>query len=368
MLALRKARTRLLLNHPFFGTLVCSTPIVEDRSVPTAATDMTSIFYNPDFFGSISTDEVLGVMAHEIMHIVLKHGLRREGRNPKLWNYACDYAINPVLIDSGFKLPDGCLLDAKYCGLSAEVIYEQLQQQQNQKPKSGQPQPGEGDGDGGNPLGQDLKEPTNMDGEAKARVERSIQQRVAQAANMARMAGKVPAGLERLIDGILNPEVPWQTLLRDYMTRITHDNESWSRRNRRFNVYLPARHNQRMGEIIIIGDTSGSISAAELNKVAAEVNAISDAVQPERIRVLWADTKVQREEVFEPGETITLSPTGGGGTDMRVPLDHAEQFEPQVVVLVTDGYTPWPQVEPPYPLIVCCTTPAKVPVGQVVRI
>ena len=65
---------------------------------------------------------------------------------------------------------------------------------------------------------------------------------------------------------------------------------------------------------------------------------------------------------------IKLEPKGGGGTDMRVPLKYAEQFDPKVVVLFTDGYTPWPKEEPPYPLIVCCTTNVEVPVGQVIRI
>ena len=113
---------------------------------------------------------------------------------------------------------------------------------------------------------------------------------------------------------------------------------------------------------------SGSISAKEINQVVTEVNAISEYMRPERIRVVYADAEVAGEDVFEDGDAIVCQPKGGGGTDMRVPLEHVVQYEPEVVVMITDGYTPWPSVDPDYPLIVCCTTKTEVPIGQVVRI
>jgi predicted metal-dependent peptidase len=136
--------------------------------------------------------------------------------------------------------------------------------------------------------------------------------------------------LERLIGEILDPVVPWPIILRDYMTRVTKDDEQWNRRNRRFqSVYLPARHSEKMGEIVLIGDTSGSIGNDELCKYMAEAGAIAEDVRPERIRILWADTKVAGEQVFEDGEPIVAKPKGGGGTDMRVPLKHAESTSPR---------------------------------------
>lgn len=378
---LQKAKARMLIGHPFFATLLLSTPVIEDRTIPTAATDMKVIRYNPDFFAPLTIGQIAFVLAHEVLHIAFAHGFRRMERHPLGWNIAADYAINLLLKEAGFEFVEGGLLDEQYKGMSAEQIYEKLKQDQQkgkgpdgsgrQPGKSGgkQPSNGFGSGDKVPGVGQDILDPDVSSPEDAVEAQRQIQQKVAQAANMARMAGKLSGSLERFVDEVLNPKVPWPALLRDYMTRVTHDTESWSRRNRRFtDIYLPARHNYRMGEIIVIGDTSGSISAEELNKVGAEVSSISDLMQPERIRVLWADTSVAKEQVFEPGEVLTFEPAGGGGTDMRVPLDHAEQYDPQVVVLITDGYTPWPDVPPSYPLIVCCTTDAAVPVGEVVRI
>lgn len=389
-----KARAKLLIQHPFFASLVMSSPCVMTTEVPTAATDGKKFYFNPEFMNSLSIDENMGVQAHEAMHDALLHVVRLSGRNHRIWNMACDYSINHIILESGLKLPDGCLVDKELGKNSADVNYDILMQksedqrkqnrQKNGQPgkdgqqgKSGSGDPLEsGDSKGGGAgddlkedvLGRDMREAEGGDPAEMAKREQEIRQRVAQAANIARMAGKMPAGLERFIDKILNPQVPWQEYLREYMTRMVKSEESWSKRNRRFaDVYLPTRYSERMGELVVIADTSGSIGGPELNQIAAEIRAIAEEVKPERIRTLWADTEVAREEVFECGDELIFHPAGGGGTDMRVPLKHVTQYEPEVVVMITDGYTPWPKDEPDYPLIVVCTTDAKVPIGQVVR-
>lgn len=371
---LQKARARLLLNHPFFATLLLSTPMIECKDIPTAATDMKSIMYNPDFFAELSGGVTEFVLAHEVSHIIFEHGLRLRGRDPRMWNVACDYAINWILKDSGFELYKDCLISSAYANMSAEQIYEILQKKYppQPQPQDGNGQPAPSTGSNGLPqdgLGQDVREPQVGCKDELARVQRSIQQRVAQAATIAKMAGRMSATLERFVNEILNPTVPWPDLLRDYMTRTVHDDENWSRRNRRLSdVYLPARHSQRMGEIVVIGDVSGSVGQAEFDRITAEITGIAEMMLPERVRVVWADTQVVKEETFECGEPLKFTACGGGGTDMRVPLNHVLQYDPQIVVLITDGYSPWPEVEPDYPLIVCCTTDYKVPVGQVVRV
>lgn len=372
---MQRARGKMMIKHPFFATLMVTTPWVETRDLPTAGTDMEKIYFNPDFMESLGTvEKAMFVIAHEVMHIAFNHGQRLHTRNPMIWNIACDFAINLILAESGFELPDCALYDKKWEGKSADDIYEELMKlvdKARQKGQSGEPGqgniPGFDDMHGGK---GDLMQPAHADNPAKAaELERSIKQRVAQAATTARMAGKVSAGLDRFINDVLDPKVPWPDLLRDYMTRVTKDDESWGRRNRRFrDIYLPARHSEKMGEIIVIGDTSGSIGPEELQQVATEVQAVADQVKPERIRVMWADTRVCGEQVFEEGELILVKPKGGGGTDMRVPLREAEKYEPHVVILITDGYTPWPEGEPPYPLIVCCTTEVEPPVGSLVKI
>src|SRR5574343_619242 len=374
MTKMSKARARLLVQHPFFASLVTSSPWIATRDIPTAATDSKNYYYNPDFMESLPLDENMGVQVHEVWHDALFHVLRRNGRNPRIWNMACDYSINQMILNQGLKLPQGCLVDRELGENSADVNYEILMKkaEEEKKKRRERGEQGEGGGDPGDgmpsdALGDDIKEPAGMDPAERVKREQEIRHRVAQAANVARMVGKMPADLERLINEVLNPRLPWEHYLQEYMTRVVKSDETWAKRNRRFSVYLPSRFSQSMGPIGLIGDTSGSISNEDLNLVAAEFSGIAEAVKPERIHMLWADTRVAREDTFEAGDPLVFNAKGGGGTDIRVPLKHMEQYEPEVVVLVTDGFTPLSIEEPPNPLIVVCTTNAPVPVGQVIR-
>lgn len=365
---LQKARARLLMQSPFFGSLVVSTPMLPRDDIPTAATDMVKIYYNPAFFDRLTVPQIVFVLAHEVMHIALEHGFRRNGRNPRLFNVACDYAINLVLKECGFELIDGVLIDHKWAGMNSEEIYDKLLEDAPPPPPSGGSQ-GDEDGDARGGMGDDLMDPDQSDPDAYARAKDEVRGRIVQATTMARMAGQMNGALARAIDDVLNPPVPWPERLRPYMHQVVRANESWSRRNRRFShIYLPDRHDVQLGPIAIIGDTSGSIGNEELSVMAGTVADIAAEVSPERIHMVWADHHVAGEQVFERGEVPAPEPIGGGGTDMRVPLLHVEQYLPEVTILITDGYTPWPDVEPDFPLIVICTTDAPVPVGEVIRV
>lgn len=399
---LKKVRAKMLVLHPFFATLMMSMPMIERRDIPTAATDMKQLFINPDFIDSIDDNVLMFVIAHEIMHTALVHGIRLQGRDPMRWNVATDYAINLILNDSKFKVWDQALLDEKYRDLSADAIYNQLKKEdedrakqqpqdggQGQPDPNGQPQQGQGQGAGppqppgkGAPtagqagsghetpmLGDLIQPEATGDPVAEDRLRKDIQQRVAQAASIARMTGNLPGSIERFVQQVLEPKVPWFETLRHLMTEFDKSDEDWAHRNRRFAMYLPTDHAEaRLGEFVVIGDTSGSIGDEEMDEFMAEVRAVFEDCKPERTRLIWADTEVAGEQEFDEHDELIARPKGGGGTDMRVPLKYVEKYEPTFVVLFTDGHTPWPKEEPPYPLIVCCTTQVKVPIGEAIRI
>jgi predicted metal-dependent peptidase len=420
-----KAKAQLIVRHPFYANILLSTSLIEERPAKnakidrklgyaptpmakfTGCTDMRSIWYNIGFIEANPIEIVLFFLVHEVMHIVLKHGLRRQHRNHVRWNIACDFAINWMLKKSGFVIWERALCDPQYAGMSAEMIYELREKKfQEEKQKKierikrdldneeknegdesvrrddpedddsspdesgwGEPHPGKR-GEGTSDYGQDelewedIVEAAESDPELKRQIEREIERKVAQAATVAKMQGKLPGNLDRIIGGILNPPMRWQDVLRNYMTAKARDDESWAHRNRRFSgVYLPARHSEAMGEIVVIGDTSGSVSNAELAQIGEELREIAEVLHPERTRIIWADAAVAGEETFEPGEPIVLHPKGGGGTDMRVPLKHAEQYDPIVCLMFTDCYTPWPSAEPSFPLIVLSSTKIVAPIG-----
>lgn len=365
--AIGAAKARLVTKSPFWAMLVLNTPIVETAEPPcalpsgqawTACTDGRTIWVNHDWAATLPAAQVMFLLAHEAAHIMFDHcETRRIGsRNRAVWGMAADYVINWLLKEDGFEVIPGSLLDSRYTTY-AEEVYEQLL---TDCPL------GSDASIGG--IGDDLT-PGDMTAAEATENRQRVKQLVAQAATVERMAGRLSDPLARLIGDVLEPALPWPDLLRTYMQQVTRDGESWARRDRRFpETYLPGRHAVQLGPICVIVDSSGSISDKELSRAIEEIRAVAELVQPESIRVLSADTQVRSEQVLERGDTVAVTVSGGGGTDMCVPLVYVEQYNPCVVILITDGHTPWPTAEPPYPLIVCCTTDEVPPVGQLVRV
>ena len=126
------------------------------------ATDGVSLYYNPEFVETLNAATLAGTLAHEVMHPALHHHVRRSGRDPKRWNMACDFAINPLLVDAGLNLPEGVLLDNRFRGMSAEQIYNLLESEAAQDSGS-EDEESESGGDRSNaeqPSAGDANEPS----------------------------------------------------------------------------------------------------------------------------------------------------------------------------------------------------------------
>src|SRR5215472_6621846 len=386
----------------FFASILLQTPMIEDPTCPTAWTNMVVIGYNPAFIESLDVPTAKFVIIHEIMHIILKHGLRLCGRDPEEWNRCCDYAINIILKDLGFKIWQWALIDERYRGMTAEQIYLTRQQEREKEREQGkgkgkgkQPGPGPGRGQGkGQPqpgqgsqpqptqpppeqtqggLGGDLKPVPAATADTRDRIEHEINKTLARATAIAREHGVMPGILETIITATYEDPVPWDQVLVDYMSACLKTEENWRRRNRRYSdVILPSYKSDGMDELTIVADSSGSMfNKAIFERIAVAVNYIVTTIKPMIVRVVWADdSEMSSIDVFENGAEVMLHPKGGGGTDMRKPLTYVqEHFSPEVVLLLTDGYTPWLETPPPYPLIIGCITNAPCPdYASVVRI
>ena len=130
---IQTARAELILTRQFYAVLVGQVEPVPSWQFPTMATDSVKHYFNPAFIASLSPKKVLGVQAHESEHDARHHSTRRGARDPKLWNMACDYAINPDLIAEGFELPDGILFRKEFAGMAAEDIYRILFDEQQKE-------------------------------------------------------------------------------------------------------------------------------------------------------------------------------------------------------------------------------------------
>ena len=125
---LSAARTRLILDKPFLGALVLRLPLqaADAKWCATTGTDAKKFYYNPEYIEELRADEAQFVLAHEALHCALSHFARREHRVKHRWDIACDYAINPILLDEGLKPPPGSLMLREYRGMTAEEIYPMI--------------------------------------------------------------------------------------------------------------------------------------------------------------------------------------------------------------------------------------------------
>lgn len=391
---IQKARTTLLLDHPFFGTLLFRLGARPSRAVSTMATDGISLFYNPGFVETLNAAELAGVLAHEVMHPALQHHTRRGGRDLARWNMACDYAINPMLLDAGLTLPKDVLIDDRFRGMSAERIYNLIEEEKNQEGPSEQAEnrPGGGSGATGDNapqsdpnanepqapstpggVGQVLDAPAPVGEEGPSISERAREWQIAveQAEGVAKLAGKLPAGAVRTLEASRAARVDWRELLRRAWSETTPADYSWMHPNRRHvwcGLYLPGITSEGAGEIAVAVDCSGSISARQLGLFEAEIRSILAGQRPRLVHVLYFDAAVQKVERYQGGEPISLVPVGGGGTDFRPCFDWLRDrgIVPQNLVFLTDMCGTFPTDAPQYPVIWASTENRRPPFGQVV--
>ena len=361
-----RARTRLLLDYPFFGTLSLNLIMVEDNTQPTCATDGTELKWNAGFIAGCSDDEVTFCIAHETMHCAMGHVWRMAGREAMPWNVACDYAINPILIAAGMKIPADCLDDAQYHNMYAEQIYAKMPKQPEDMPQPGGKR-GPGTGSPDMSPGQAPAKPGDKPGPTTPQpggmTEIDWQIATEQAAVAARKAGTMPGDAERAINASREAKVDWREVLRRFIERTIPSDYSWATPNKRYiaggpgypgGLYLPGVVKENAPRIVVAIDTSGSVSDDLLNQFAAELSDIMYEVRPSSVDVVYCDTRVNNVQTFTPDEgPVTLEAKGRGGTAFQPVFTWlAEQDEqPACLIYATDLDSSDTPVEPEIPVL-----------------
>lgn len=357
---LQKARVALVLDHPFFGSLLMRLKMVEDSSCKTLWTDSKVIGYNPEFVASLNQFITASALAHEIVHVANGHCWRGVGFESEKWNEAADHATNLILKDAGLQIPNTWLCDAQYIGMSAEAIYAKLPPSQPDGGGSKGVQPGE--------ARQIKKDGTEEQIKAEWKIA------ISQAAKTAKMFGKLPAGLDRLVNDALKVDSDWESQLLRFAVERSANDYTWTKPNRNYiqrGLYLPALESPQLGTLYVGCDTSISITDLILNKFGGHLNAIFDQAKPQKIVVVYVDTKVNRVDEFEQGDIVELTPCGGGGTDFRPFFEYiAEQDDdPVCAIYLTDTEGSFPKDVPDYPVLwASIKENAVVPFGEMVYI
>lgn len=356
-----RARTALYIDHPMYGILSLRLMMKEDPSIPTACVDYKTISYNPDFIAGLDSNQTVGLIAHEVGHVMLQHIDRCAGRNPGKWNRACDYVLNDQLIEDGFTLPEGGLHNPAFKGMTADHVYTLLEDH-----------PDDNNPGGSNAGAMDRMVPSpNQAAADEAAAEWEIA--VIGAANVAKAQGQLPASMQRLVDELTKNKVRWQERLRRFATQHSQNDYSWTRPQRRLlpmGYYLPSLHSESMGALAIGIDTSGSIDQYTLNLFGAEVIAAKHAGRPQKLINIYCDAVVNHVDEYGEFDQVKFDMHGGGGTDFRPPFDYLAEkgVTPACFIYLTDGYGPFPDKPPPYPVLWVMTSNVVAPWGETIRI
>ncbi len=401
---LSAARTRLILDKPFLGALVLRLPMTAAKPdwCPTTATDARTFYYNPDYIGELSLEQTQFMLAHEALHCALSHFARRQHRDKHRWDLACDFAINPLLVDDGLKPPPNAVIIGQYKGMTAEEIYPLIDESEQQetldthaydRDNSGKdqdqgmresdlsdrdPQRGEQDpqaGSGASPQegdsGAEAPPPLQPDEQETLNVQ--WQQRMAGAAQQAMQAGKLGGEMARMVDHLLQPQLPWRTLLAHYLSSSAREDYSWMRPSRREGDYLLPSLRSHQVDLVIGLDTSGSIKQAEIDEFIAEIDALKGQISA-RVTLLPCDAALAENApmLFEPWDVFQCPKgiRGGGGTSFRPVFEWVDRQGqiPDVLVYFTDAEGEFPAREPNFPVVWLVKGKHKVPWGTRVQL
>ncbi len=367
-LIITKARARLLARAPFIGSIALGLNWVNAPTIGTMATDGRHAWFNPYWCEELGIEKTMGVIAHEVLHVVNKHHLRRGERDPQVWNTAADLLINRLLIEDNYLLPAEGVFDRERCyaGLPTETIYARLLEErdtqqsslpqpqttgnqgdgtstaQNNTPSNETPARQEGQSDGTANGGvntddqlaaarhwgevRDLRAPNGqaLSPAQQHQATHELDVRIRQAAAAARRAGRFSAALQEIIETATD-YTDWHDRFRISFDGLLRCEVSWTRPNRRFvqhGLYLPGWRRIGPGRVAFVLDTSGSISERELAVYTAEVLGILEETSPDEIALIQCDARVRHVEYLQPGDTFErIAVRGRGGTKFQPAFD-----------------------------------------------
>jgi len=351
------ARVGLLLKHPFFGNMATRLKLIDASNwCSTLATDGRNFYYNIGFVDKLTPREAEFGFAHEVLHNVFDHMGRRNSREPQLSNIAADFAVNQILKDEKIgDVPSKIKIfqDNKYRGMSYEEIYDDLKDkvQYIDLSELGElldehlEEDGEGSGGGDKDGDQEGKGRPKLSKEDLKKIRDEIKEAMVSAASAAG-AGRVPAGVARLIKEFTEPKMDWRELLRMQIQSIIKSNFSFSRPNRKSmhsGAILPGMMNEETIDVCTSIDMSGSITDEMAKDFLSEIKGIMDEYKDFKLKLWCFDTSIYNYAEFtgdNADEIMDYKPKGGGGTDFEANWEFMKEegIEPKKFIMFTDGY------------------------------
>lgn len=344
---LDKLKTHVFLHThaAFLGSLMSYLTFHWEPGIETAAVDGNNFYWNPAWFNWLKPEVRKTVLMHELWHCGFLHIPRTGNRDPRIWNYACDIAINNMLEREkySFEGVEDCWKDQSFGEQPAEEIYDQLILHKLNPPcanpfgntgkatynPKGPPQASDG------PQG-DMKQPTGDD--KQAAINNVVQ--AAHATNL--MGGTLPGQITKVLKEFLAPIVPWEAALFRFFEDLLEGDFDWKVRDRRYpSIYLPGETEDR-GKLIhflYMLDVSGSVSDAQVVRFNSEVKFIKDTFKPEKLTLAQFSDVITSVKVFEEDDPFEeLVVVGRGGTNWPPVKEYIDRTKPTAVIIFTDLY------------------------------
>jgi len=375
--ALQAARVRASYQRAYFApALFTLIPVKTDQIASMAVDTRWRLYYNDEWVAAHSVEENAAVLIHEVSHLLREHEARKQAtavKNPTLWNTATDCEINDDLTAEGLPLPDDPPLPGNYgllTGENAETYYRQLYVKGSDPTTElhtragagidcgsgahGEPRPWELPDDDGSPGGVPGVDPV------KAQlVRRDVAQRLLDRSGD---AGDAPLGWRRWATMVLAPKVDYMATIRHAVRKALRDStlgrydRTYKRPHRRQACYgeflMPSFHQPRPRPGFLI-DTSGSMEDTQLARAVAELGGLTRQLGYST-EVVVACCDVVVHDVKKVFNAAQLEMYGGGGTDIGAGLRwfiDRKRGPIDLLVIVTDCQTPWPEETPPFPVI-----------------
>ncbi|MEA3491520.1 MAG: VWA-like domain-containing protein [Campylobacterota bacterium] len=362
-----KAKAKLMLDHPYFGTIASSLQIEKSGDIESFISDGATLQYSDDYFDEARVEDIEFALANGAMHAILKHQARVASRQDRLWQLSTDYTINSMLLANGLELPPRANYQERFEGMYAEEIYEilrsEISDEEIVQDESTEPQD---DQDG---LDRQRDQAEESQEHRDVEIDEEFLEQVFKKMNR---QGTLPKDLKFVIPQAFSHQVDWREILYRYIASHAKSSFSFMPPNRKYlyrGIYLPSLSSDLLSIVIAI-DSSGSVDENLLGVFLGEVESITQQYPNYEIDIIVADAKIQSHEIFLPGERLSYGIKGRGGTDFRPVFDYIDKMidYPTLLLYFTDGMGTFPTEEPPYDLLWVMPEERETPFGEVVLI
>ncbi len=351
------AKAKLMLEHPYFGSIASSLKITTNEKIESFQSDGEKFEYNNEYLANLNVDELEFALANSAMHFALSHKERTSQREQWLWQLATDYTINSMLVKNNLFPPERINLDKRFDGLYAEEVYAILESEIDEKDY----QESEENRKEGKKEQVTPSEKENKDEDFLNQIHQKMKNQ-----------GELPKELKRVFPELFTDAIDWRTQLYRYLNIHAKEDYKFFPPNKKYihqGIALPSLNSELL-KIVVAIDTSGSIDTKLLASFFAHFQSICDSFNSYQIDLISCDAKIQEHRVFYPGDRIEYKTVGGGGTDFRPVFEYVDRyiFDANILIYFTDGLGTFPKTTPSYDTLWVMMAKNNVPFGEVLEI